>query len=138
MRLRQRSTWPAPFAAWLDGACGIDGVWVARDDSVALRGPICLEPDLEGQISMAVLATTVITGLDSATYDQMAGGLGQALTATPGFRSHMAYPADSGWTVVEVWDSEAAFGTFFEAHVKADLPPGIEPILIELHSMLMA
>ena len=87
---------------------------------------------------MAVLAATVITGLDSATYDQMASGLGQALTATPGLRSHMAYPAHAGWTVVEVWDNEAAFQTFFDAHEQANVPPGTEPILIELHNMLKA
>jgi hypothetical protein len=87
---------------------------------------------------MAVLATTVITDSDWATCDQMGDGLGQALTATPASRSHLAYRADSGWTVVEARDSKAAFQTFFDAHAKANLPPGTEPILIEPHNKLMA
>ena len=57
--------------------------------------------------SVSVLSTTVIAGLDADTYDHIIAKLGPALRTAPGFRSHLAYADTPGWTVVEVWDSEA-------------------------------
>lgn len=86
---------------------------------------------------MAVLATTVIPGLDAAGYDQMVVQLGAALRGSPGFRMHSARPEGDGWTVSEVWDSEQDFRAFFDAYVKANLPHGIEPQLCPLHNVVL-
>jgi heme-degrading monooxygenase HmoA len=88
--------------------------------------------------TMAVLATTVIPGLDAESYDQMVGHLGAALSGSPGFRMHSARPERDGWTVSEVWDSESDFRAFFEANVKANLPPGVEPQLRPLHNVVVS
>jgi hypothetical protein len=87
---------------------------------------------------MAVLNTTVIPGLDAATYDQIIAQLGPALRAAPGFRSHLTYAGEPGWTVVEVWDSEAQFRAFFDVNVKPNLPPGTTPTITEAHNVLAA
>ena len=87
---------------------------------------------------MPVLCTTLIRGLDAAAYDQIAQQLEPMLRAAPGFVSHAAYPARLGWTVSEIWDSELQFRTFFEAAVAANLPPGTEAAVVELHNVLAA
>jgi heme-degrading monooxygenase HmoA len=88
--------------------------------------------------TMAVLATTVIPGLDAESYDLMVGHMGPALSSSPGFRMHSARLERDGWTVSEVWDSESDFRAFFDANVKANLPPGIEPQLRPLHNVVLA
>ena len=85
---------------------------------------------------MPVLNTTVIPGLNAAAYDQIIAHLGPALQAAPGFRSHLAYADAPGWTVVEVWDSEAEFNAFFDVNVKPNLPPGTTPTITKAHNTL--
>lgn len=86
---------------------------------------------------MAVVATTVIPGLDADGYDQIVGHLGAALSGSPGFRLHSARPEPAGWTVSEVWDSEEDFRAFFDAHVQNNLPPGVELEVRQLHNVVL-
>lgn len=86
---------------------------------------------------MAILATTVIPSLDAGGYDQVVGHIGPALSASPGFRLHSGRPDEAGWTVTEVWETEQEFRAFFDAHVKPNLPPGVEPRLRPLHNLLL-
>jgi hypothetical protein len=56
--------------------------------------------------------------------------------------SHVAGPGPNGWTVIDVWESEAAFQAFVETRLGAALaeatggqPPAIEPVVIPVHNM---
>jgi hypothetical protein len=53
-----------------------------------------------------------------------------------GFRGHFAYDGDGGWTVVELWDSEADWRTFFDANVKDHLPPDTTQTVTQLHNVV--
>jgi hypothetical protein len=87
--------------------------------------------------SMSVLVTTVIPGLDAATYDQIVGQIGPTLTTSPGFRTHTASDSPAGWTVTEVWDSAPQFHAFYDANVKPNLPPDVAPQVVELHNAIV-
>ena len=87
---------------------------------------------------MPVHCTTLIRGLDAAAYDQIALQLGPLLRAAPGFISHVAYPAQPGWTISEIWNSELQFRTFFDATVAPNLPPGTEADVVDLHNVVVA
>ena len=73
---------------------------------------------------MSVLVNTTI-GLDISVYDQLAAGVGETLRVSPGFRAHVAYPVENGFTAAEIWDSAQDHQAFFEAAVKPNLPPGV-------------
>lgn len=86
---------------------------------------------------MPILMTAVVPGLDAATYDQIAGGVEPKMRSATGFRGHLAYDGDDGWTVLEVWDSEADWREFFEAHIKDHLPADATQEITELHNSLL-
>jgi heme-degrading monooxygenase HmoA len=86
---------------------------------------------------MPILMTAVIPTLDAATYDQIAGNVNPTMRSAAGFRGHLAYAGDAGWTVVEVWDSEADWRTFFDANVRDHLPPEATQNLTELHNVIL-
>jgi heme-degrading monooxygenase HmoA len=80
--------------------------------------------------------TAVIPGLDASTYDQIAAGVNSAMRSAAGFRGHFAYDGDAGWTVVEVWDSEADWRTFFDANLRDHLPTEATQTVTELHNVV--
>lgn len=49
-------------------------------------------------------------GIDEETYRMVEKHLGP--DRPPGLLAHVAGPADGGWRVINVWDSEAAFRRF--------------------------
>ena len=71
---------------------------------------------------MAVLVRISATGMDKATYDQMSPGLHELVKKQPGFIIHVAYPTADGFAVGEVWESQAQQETWFNGHVKPNLP----------------
>jgi hypothetical protein len=86
---------------------------------------------------MPVLVNTTI-GLDISAYDQLAAGLSETLKTSPGFRAHVAYPVENGFTAAEIWDSEKDHRVFFESAVKPNLPSGVrlEVQVIELRNTI--
>jgi len=86
---------------------------------------------------MPILMTAVVPGLDLAAYDQMIGGLGPSLRSSPGFRGHAGYDGDGGWTVVEIWESEADWRDYFDANVKDHLPPSATTTVTEVHNVVL-
>ncbi len=86
---------------------------------------------------MPILMTAVVPGLDEAQYDQIAAAVNPAMRSAAGFRGHFAYDAEGGWTVVELWESEADWRTFFDANVKDHLPPDATQTLTELHNVVV-
>ena len=48
------------------------------------------------------------------------------MAAFPGFVSHVSGATETGYRVVEVWDSASAHQAWFDAHIAPTLPPGVE------------
>jgi hypothetical protein len=71
---------------------------------------------------MAVLVGISATGMDKAMHDQMSPGLHELVKKQPGFIIHVAYPTADGFAVGEVWESQAQQETWFNGHVKPNLP----------------
>ena len=87
---------------------------------------------------MAVLVSVEVLGQTETGYDVMLGMLGATLKQAPGFILHASYPAERGWRVVEVWETEEAADQFFAKHVYPNLPTGIRPkrVFQPLHSLV--
>ena len=87
---------------------------------------------------MAVLMISEVGGQSPQGYDGMLALVGRALKQAPGFVMHMAHPAEGGWRIVEVWQSQDDATRFFAAHIAPNLPEGIRPKLSfqSLHSLV--
>ena len=70
---------------------------------------------------MAVLMTAHIPGGTKEMMDGMRPLL-EPLRGAKGFVIHANGPANGGWRVTEVWDSQADFEAWFEANVKPAFP----------------
>ena len=70
---------------------------------------------------MAVLMTADIFGGTQEMIDGMSPLL-ELLPNQKGFVVHANGPVPEGWRVTEVWDSQADFEAWFEAHVKPAFP----------------
>lgn len=68
----------------------------------------------------------------------MLAGLEPVLKGAKGFISHLSWPVDGGWRVMEIWETQADANEFFAKAVHPNLPPGIKPkrTLQELHSLV--
>jgi heme-degrading monooxygenase HmoA len=87
---------------------------------------------------MAVLVSITATGMDQATYDQMAPNLHPLVKQQPGFILHYAYPTSSGFAIGEVWESRAQQEAWFNTFVKPNLPESNEMTTgySEIHSVV--
>jgi hypothetical protein len=63
-------------------------------------------------------------------------GLGttETLEASPGFRTHAAYPVEGGLVVTEIWDSAEDHRAFFESAVKPNIPDGV-PLELQVREL---
>jgi len=87
---------------------------------------------------MPVLVTADIPGQTTAGYDGLLAALCDALRQSKGFIAHFAMPAASGWTCMELWETQQDANEFFARHVHPILPPGIKPrrSFTPLHSLV--
>lgn len=87
---------------------------------------------------MPVLIISENEGQTPQGYDGMLGELAGPLKHATGFLGHMSHPTESGWRVVEIWESKEDAGRFFAENVVQKLPPGIRPKLsfFPLHSLV--
>ena len=77
---------------------------------------------------MAIAALFQIPKMSEAQYRQVLKTLeAKGLGAPDGRRYHVACPDGKGWTVVDVWESEAKLGKFAETLVPALVAAGVEP-----------
>jgi hypothetical protein len=75
---------------------------------------------------MAILAIVEIPadrGGAAADAQQWAARNERELPAAPGFVVHADGPTETGWRLVQVWESEEDLQRFFDEHVKPYLPP---------------
>ena len=89
---------------------------------------------------MAVLVRITAPGMDQAAYDQGAPVLHELVKKQPGFIMHVAYPTPGGFTVGEVWESQAQQESWFNEHVTPNLPAEIVAAssteYIQLHAVV--
>jgi ketosteroid isomerase-like protein len=89
---------------------------------------------------MPVMIISEVSGQTPQGYDAMLALVGKALRQAPGFVMHMAHPTESGWRIVEVWQSKDDATRFFATHIAPNLPDGVRPKLSfqPLHSVVNA
>lgn len=89
---------------------------------------------------MSVMMVSEVRGQSPQGYDAMLAFVGDALRQAPGFIMHMSHPVETGWRIVEVWNSQEDATRFFAAHIAPNLPEGIRPKLSfqPLHSLRAA
>ena len=87
---------------------------------------------------MAVMVTAEVPGQTQQGYDGMRAMLEGPLKQARGLVLHTAYAVDSGWRIVEIWESTKDANDFFAKAVHPNLPPGIKPrrTFQELHSLI--
>lgn len=83
---------------------------------------------------MAVLMTAYIPGGTQEMIDGMLPLL-DPIRTTKGFTIHTNGPVSGGWRVIEVWDSQADFETWFESNVKPAFPAGGPSPEITFHEL---
>ena len=74
-------------------------------------------------------------GMTPAQYDEIAPPLVEILKKQPGFIVHVSYEDTSGIVVSEVWETKEQHDSWFEAHVRPNVPGEIAQEVIELHSV---
>ena len=92
---------------------------------------------------MAVAMMIVLPEGNAEFYDAVMEQLEWDTTEKPqGFVSHIAGPGPNGWTVVDVWESEADFNRFAETRLGPAMaratdgePPQVEPRFFPIHNM---
>ena len=70
---------------------------------------------------MAVLMTAHLPGATKEMVDGMRP-LREPIRNAKGFILHANSPAPGGWRMIEVWETQADFEAWFEAHVKPLFP----------------
>lgn len=83
---------------------------------------------------MAILAIVDIPadrGGAAAEAEQWAAHNARDLPEARGFVVHADGPTETGWRLVQVWDSEEDLQRFFDENVKPYLPPGA-PSLVDV------
>ncbi len=74
---------------------------------------------------MTTLKRHHVPGMPPETYDEIAASVADSQAAAPGFIAHYGVVEDGGITVIELWDSQAQHDTWFDANVRANLPPDV-------------
>ena len=70
-----------------------------------------------------------------AQYDEVSPALVEILKQQPGFLLHVSYEDAGGFVVSELWETQEQHDTWFEAHVKPNVPGEITQEVIDLHSV---
>ncbi len=91
---------------------------------------------------MPVVMMVEIPEGDADFYDAVMEALDWDNSEKPvGFISHLAGPGPNGWTVIDVWESEADFNNFAQSRLGAALAeaaggvaPPIEPTFFPVHN----
>ena len=63
---------------------------------------------------MSVITILELPGVDEAAYGRIAARLQSAGAPAQGIEFHSCGPGADGWTIVDVWESEAAWRAFLD------------------------
>jgi len=81
------------------------------------------------------------TGGTEVQYRQVLEQVAPGNQPPPGLLSHAAGPSESGWCVIEVWESQEAAQRFFAAHLGAALQAAgisVQPITFRVINTMSA
>lgn len=78
---------------------------------------------------MAIMMISEVAGQTAEGYDGLLATVGSPLSQAPGFLMHTSHPTETGWRVIEIWESREDAGRFFAAHIAPHLPDHIQPKL---------
>ncbi len=82
---------------------------------------------------MAIVAEFNIPGMTADQYDRTVQELeAKGAGAPEGRIFHVAAPTDTGWFVVDVWESEEHFGRFGETLIPILMAAGVTPVQPEV------
>lgn len=89
---------------------------------------------------MPVVAVFEFSGEDIAKYHKVFEVGGAPILEQPSRTSHVCYVTDSGWTVVDVWEDEAAFAAFGEVIGPAAAQAGLDakPLVYRVEGTIAA
>ncbi|MGO9887714.1 MAG: hypothetical protein ACLP0L_07375 [Solirubrobacteraceae bacterium] len=74
---------------------------------------------------MSIVMMTEVPGADATFADGMRqAGVIDALQTARGFRGHWSGAANSGYRVIELWDSRENCQAFADGNIAPNLPPG--------------
>jgi heme-degrading monooxygenase HmoA len=73
---------------------------------------------------MAVGMLIEVQGGTQEQYDKTMVELNMAANPAPGLISHVAGPSETGWRVVDVWESKADFDNFLHTRLGAAIQKG--------------
>jgi len=76
---------------------------------------------------MAIIMISDLEGQTAESYERVLELVQPHYPEASGFLMHSGYPTDTGWRVVELWESREEAGRFFAQHVAPNLPKGIHP-----------
>ena len=87
---------------------------------------------------MAIMMISDVDGQTPQGYDGLLAKVGPALKSAQGFVLHASHPTDSGWRVVEFWETRDDAARFYATTIAPHLPEGIRPKLsfASLHDVL--
>ena len=89
---------------------------------------------------MAIVIEFNFPGTTVQQYEEVSRGLeAKGLAAPQGRQYHVAAPSDTGWFVVDVWDSVEQFNTFGETLMpllEAAGIPNVLPEIREVHNII--
>jgi heme-degrading monooxygenase HmoA len=75
--------------------------------------------------------------MSAADYDEVSPPLVELIKKQPGFLLHVSYEDADGFVVSELWETQEQHDTWFDAHVKPNVPHEITQEVIGLHSVHM-
>lgn len=83
---------------------------------------------------MAIIAVFEVPGMTADQFDEVWARLEEAGQAKPEGRTfHVAGPAEGGWLVVDVWESEERLGRFAETLMPVLAGVGVTPPRPRIH-----
>ena len=89
---------------------------------------------------MAIMVTAKMPGSSQEEADRFKDLLHDKLKQAPGFIFHADGPVDSGWQVVDAWESREDFDRWYETEVKPNLREGQDqggpPNIVELANVV--
>jgi len=98
-----------------------------------------MDPNLlrawEGDVTVIMIHD--LPGMNRDTIDGVKqAGVFDKMRLAPGFRGHWSGETETGYRVIELWDSRDAWRAWFDGTIEPNLPPGAQlppPTFIDLY-----
>lgn len=85
---------------------------------------------------MAIVMMTEVPGADAEFAEGMRrAGVVEALRTMQGFRGHWSGATNTGYRVIELWDSREDYQAWYDGNIAPNLPAGMEPTPPEIFDL---